>query len=682
MSVLRPSDIRNVAVVGHKGAGKTALVEAMLTLSLSRETPKSATREGNGHFLDDTPEERGHGATLESRLEPVHWGGAKINLIDTPGDASAIMDTRLALGAVDAALVVVSARDGIQSGTDRVLSWIAEAKMPALVALTRVDDGDASLTELVAALRERLHVPLAVMSLAERPGDKFAGVVGVLPRRAWLELPETRATRPSDAIPSDVQPACARAREQLAEDVAATDDALTERYLTDGDLPDDLVASGLRVAVRRRAAVPLFAVAPTRPSGVLALLDALVDLVPPPDAHAGEPLEAYVFKTRIDPHTGRASYTRVFAGVLHAEDQVVNANTGQRERVGQLLEGMGRDAPHMTEAVTGDIVAITKLKTTHTGETLSEQGYPHVHAPPPAPPRLFSRALRADGRGAQDRLVAALERLAEEDPALSFFHDDATHELVIAGLGGSHLDLALERLKRRTSVECEMGPPRIAYRETITHTVSKTEGKQKKQTGGHGQFGVCYLDVAPLPRGTGFQFEDAVVGGAVPRQFIASVEKGVHRGLLHGPLAGYPVVDVKARLVDGKSHAVDSSDAAFQTAGYRAMHAALASATPVLLEPHMAIEVSVPMPQMGDVIGDLQARAARISHTDGASDTRVIRATAPLAQLLDYEPRLSAMTHGRGTFTMTFSHYDACPAHAQAKIVAESAPTRETEDDA
>jgi elongation factor G len=348
--------------------------------------------------------------------------------------------------------------------------------------------------------------------------------------------------------------------------------------------------------------------------------------------------------------------------------------------VGQLLEGTGREAPHVAEAVAGDIVAVTKLKTTHTGETLSDQAHPHVHAPPPPPLRLFSRALHADGRGAQDKLVVALERLAEEDPALSFFHDEATHDLVVSGLGGSHLDLALERLRRRVSAPCEMGPPRIAYRETIGRAAFKVEGKQKKQTGGHGQFGVCYLDIEPVGRGAGYTFEDAVVGGAVPRQFIASVEKGVQRGLSHGPLAGYPVVDVKVRLVDGKSHSVDSSDAAFQVAGYRAALAGLTAAAPLLLEPHMAIEVTVPVAQMGDVIGDLQARSARISKTDGATEARLIQATAPLAQLLDYEPRLSAMTHGRGTFTMAFSHYDACPAHAQAKIVSESAPRAKDED--
>jgi elongation factor G len=673
-STLRPSDIRNVAVVGHKGAGKTSLVEAMLLLS--QAAPRAAPRDAQGHFLDDTPEERGHQATLESRLETLRWGSAKINLIDTPGDASALMDTRLALGAVDAALLVVSARDGIQSGTDRVLRWMTEANMPSLIAVTHADDDDARLEELLLELRQRLHLPLAVMSLAARSAGHLDGVLEVLPRRGWLSPPEAPTTRPGDAIPAASQGEVARAREKLVEDVAATDDVLTERYLTDGDLGDDELKRGLVDAVRRRAAIPLFTVAATWPSGILALLGALVELVPPPEEHAGEPLEAYVWKTRIDPHTGRSSYTRVFSGVLHADEQVLNANTGQRERVGQLLEGTGRGAPHVAEAVAGDIVAVTKLKTTHTGETLSGHGHPHVHAPPPAPPRLFSRALQVSGRGAQDRLVAVLERMAEEDPALSFFHDDATHELVLAGLGGSHLDLALERLRRRSSVECKMGPPRIAYRETITRAVRNVEGKQKKQTGGHGQFGVCYVDAQPLERGAGFAFEDAVVGGAVPRQFIGSVEKGILRGLAHGPLGGYAVVDVKVRLIDGKSHSVDSSDAAFQTAGYRAVHAALEAAAPILLEPHMVVEVLVPLDRMGDVIGDLQARGARISGTEGAADTSAIRATAPLAQLLDYEPRLSAMTHGIGTFTMTFSHYDPCAPSVQARIVAESAAAR------
>ncbi|MBK7400923.1 MAG: elongation factor G [Myxococcales bacterium] len=666
--------IRNVAVVGHKGSGKTALVEAMLLLAGA--APKGVTRDAHGHFLDDTPEEKAHGATLESRLEPLHWGDVKVNLIDTPGDASALSETRLALGAVDAALLVVSAKEGIQSGTERVLQWLAEAKMPFLVALTRVDDARARVDEVVLELRQRLHLPLAMITLPMPD----AGVLSVLPRRAYPGGPETAKTKASTDLGGQ-GPRVDKARAQLAEDVAATDDALTEKYLEASDLSDDDCTVGLRSAVRRRAIVPMFVAASTQPKGILALLDGLVSLVPPPEARTDAPLEAYVFKTHIDPHSGRASYTRIFAGVLHTDDQVVNAATGQRERIGALAEGSDKNAPHPSEAVAGDIVAIAKLKTTHTGETLSDPSDVHPHPSPGLPPRLFSRSLQAEGRGAEDKLADALDKLVEEDPALSYALDEVSHLLVLSGLGATHLDLAVERLKRRSGIQCKLGPPRIAYRETLGVPVPKVEGKQKKQTGGHGQYAVCYLDVEPLDRGQGFQFVDAVVGGTVPRQFIGSVEKGIHRALAAGPIAGFPVVDVRARLYDGKSHSVDSSDAAFQTAGYRAMRAALASGSPVLLEPHMSLEVTIPSSHIGDVMGHLNGLGGRIHGQDSADESSVIKASAPLEKLLDYEPRLSAMTQGRGTFAMTFSHYEPCSPQLQAKIAAEASPQRKDEDD-
>jgi elongation factor G len=676
---MTPGALRNVAVVGHKGAGKTAIVEALLLMAGA--APKGATRDSRGHFLDDTPEEKAHAATLETRLEPLHWKGVKVNLVDTPGDGAALSETRLALGAVDAALVVVCGKEGLQSGTERILQWLREAKLPFLVAITRVDDDRARFEEIVLELRQRLHLPLAVITLPIATGNALPGVVSILPRRAWLGGAETTTSKTTKDLPDAIAARAAKAREQLAEDVAATDDALTERYLEKGDLPDEDLAAGLAAAVRRRAAVPLLTIAPSKSFGVLGLLDALVTLVPPPEARADAPLEAYVFKTHIDPHSGRASYVRVFSGVLHTDDQVVNAQSGQREKIGALLEGSDRNAAHTGEAIAGDIVAIAKLKTTHTGETLSDPAHVHSHEAPGLPPRLFSRSLLAEGRGVEDKLATALDRLVEEDPALAYVLDESSHQIVVSGLGATHLDLALERLRRRSGIDCRLGPPRIAYRETLSRAVKAIEGKQKKQTGGHGQFAVAYIDAAPLARGGGFEFEDAVVGGAVPRQFIGSVEKGIHRALKAGPIAGFPVVDVKARLYDGKSHAVDSSDAAFQTAGYRAMRTALESGVPILLEPHMSLEITVPSTYIGDVMGHLHGIGGRILGQDGQDETSLIRATAPLAQILDLEPRLSAMTQARGTFHTAFAHYDVCSPQQQAKIAAEAGPRKKEEED-
>lgn len=677
MTAPRTTEIRNIAVVGHKSSGKTALVEAMLMLAQS--APNGVVRDSHGHFLDDTPEERAHGATLETRLEPLHWGDVKVNVLDTPGDASALVETRLALGAVDAALLVVDAKSGVQTGTDRVIQWIREAKMPCVVALTRIDDERARVDEVVAELRQRLHLPMAMLTVCDTTGTKVGTIASVLPRKAWFGA-ETPTVKASAEIPASIADRLKKAREQLAEDVAATDDALTEKYLDQGDLSDEELVAGLKAAVRKRAAVPLFTITSLKPQGVLALIQGIVDYVPPPEARDDAPLEAYVFKTHIDPHSGRASYTRIYSGVLHADDQVVNANSGQREKIGVILEGSDKNSAHQVEAHAGDIISITKLKVTHTGETLSDPANVHVHPGTTLPPRLFSRALLTEVRGADEKIAESLEKLCEEDAALSYSLDEATHQLVLAGTNAAHLDLALERLKRRSGLEVKLGPPRIAYRETISRSAKNVEGKQKKQTGGHGQFAVCYIDVDPKRRGEGFEFEDAVVGGTVPRQFISSVEKGIHRALKAGPIAGYPVVDVKVRLFDGKSHSVDSSDAAFQTAAYRGMRAGLESASPVLLEPHMSIEVTVPSGFIGDVMGHLNGIGGRISGQDGADEESVIRATAPLAQLLDYEPRLSAMTQGRGTFTMQFSHYDACSPVVQARIAAEATPVKADEE--
>lgn len=677
MTAPRTTEIRNIAVVGHKGSGKTALVEAMLTLA--QAAPKGAVRDAHGHFLDDTPEERAHGATLETRLEPLHWGNVKLNILDTPGDASAMVETRLALGAVDAALIVVCAKDGLQSGTDRVLQWIRDAKMPCIVALTRADDERARVDEVVAELRARLHLPLAMLTVADFAGAKIPAVAGVMPRQVWYGA-ESPTTKSNGDVPASLNERIKRAREQLAEDIAATDDSLTEKYLDEGDLPDDMLIAGLKSAVRKRAAVPLFTLASTKPQGVLALIQGLVEYAPPPEARDDAPLEAFVFKTHIDPHSGRASYTRIYAGVLHADDQVVNANSGQREKIGVILEGSDKNSAHQTEAHAGDIIAITKLKTTHTGETLSDPGNVHVHPGTALPPRLFSRALISEVRGSDEKIAEALEKLCEEDAALSYSLDETSHQIVLAGLNAAHLDLALERLKRRSQLDVKLGPPRIAYRETLARPAKNIEGKQKKQTGGHGQFAVCYIDVDPKRRGEGYEFEDAVVGGTVPRQFIGSVEKGILRAMKAGPIAGYPVVDVKVRLFDGKFHAVDSSDAAFQTAAYRGMRAALEAGSPLLLEPYMSIEVTVPSNFIGDVMGHLNGIGGRILGQDGADEESVIRANAPLAQLLDYEPRLSAMTQGRGTFLMSFSHYDACSPQTQAKVQAEAGPMKADED--
>jgi elongation factor G len=678
-----PGEVRNVAVLGHKGSGKTSLVEA--ALFVSRTTQKLGRAGDRASGLDDTPEERGHATTLEARPVSLRWNGIKVNVIDTPGEASFQAEARLALSVCDAAVVCVSARDGVQTGTERALAWVREHHVPCLVVLTKIDDEHARPDAVVADLKKHLQAVVALMEVPEGVGPSFHGIIAVRTGKAW-EKPEGPNSVAPGPIPPDQQPAAREARAHLVDDVAGTDDVLTDKYLEEGDLSQRELDEGASHAVRDCKLIPVYEAACTRPNGVVALLDGIVDLAPPPtqghafegqdgetrEARADGPLSALVFKTHVDPHAGRVSYVRVLSGTLRPDANLLVAATGQRERVGALSQGTWKELKPLTEAVAGDICAVAKLKTARTGDTLSEDKKPFAAKLPPLPPALYSRTLHVDGKGVEDKAAQTLHKLCEEDPGLVFKHDPQTREMLIEGLGALHLDITVERLRRRASLDCRLGPPRVAYRETARGRAAGVEGKIKKQTGGHGQYAVCVIELDPLPRGSGFVFEDAIVGGVIPRQFIPSVEKGMRKALERGVLAGYPVVDVKARLVDGKYHAVDSSDAAFQVAGARALRAALAASQPALLEPIAKLSVTVPSEHLGDAIGDLNARSGRVTGTDGSGAASVVEALIPLANTHDYEPKLTSLTSGRGTFALAFDHYDFCTPHTTDRVVKES----------
>lgn len=678
-----PGEVRNVAVLGHKGSGKTSLVEAVLYLA--KATPKLGRATERASGLDDTPEERAHMTTLEARPVTCRWNGVKLNVVDTPGEASFMADARLALAVCDAAVLCVSARDGVQTGTERALAWVREHHVPCLIVLTKMDDEHARPDEVVADIKHHLKTAIALMEVPEGVGPSFHGVISVRTGKAW-EKPESPNAAP-EPIPPESKGRVEEARAHLVDDVAGTDDTLTERYLSEGDLSQKELDEGTSHAVRDCKLIPVYEVSCTRPNGIVALLDALVDLVPSPDqGHAFEgvgteevreakslgPTAALVFKTHIDPHAGRLSYVRVLSGTLKPDSSLVIAASGQRERVGGLSQGTWKELKPLAEACAGDLCAVAKLKSAKTGDTLSDEKRPFQAQLPPMPPALYARTLILEGKGVEDKAAQALTRMCEEDPGLVFKHDPLSREMLLEGLGALHLDITVERLRRRASIDCRLGPPRVPYRETVRGRVQTVEGKIKKQTGGHGQFAVCYIDVEPLPRGSGFVFEDAIVGGVVPRQFIPSVEKGIRKALDRGILAGYPVVDLKARLVDGKYHAVDSSDAAFQVAGSRALRAALGGAQPALLEPIAKLQVTVPGDYLGDVIGDINARGGRVTGTNAAGSSSVVEALIPLASTHDYEPKLTSLTSGRGSFSLGFDHYDYCSPHTTERVVKES----------
>jgi elongation factor G len=698
MSVIAPVDIRNIALIGHKGSGKTSLAEAMLFVA--KATPKLGKVDDKSSILDDTVEEKEHACSLEASVAYLNWNGKKVNIVDTPGEGSFLAETRLALGAVDAAVLVVSARDGVQPITERVFNWARSMKLPCMIVVSKVDAENAKPDEVIAEIRSRLKAPVTTMEVTVGEGLEFQGVVTIRNRKAWVGKPEAPTAVAPGAVPDASAKDVEAARGKLIDDVAGTNDELTEKYLTEGDLTQEELDQGLRDAVKAGNLVPIYFASGTRPAGIAALLNAIVEFVPPPSEHpafAGTipgknteaerpssvdaPTAAYIFKTSIDQHAGRTSFTRVLSGVLRPDATMLNASTGNPERLGKIVNLVGKEAKPVEEAHAGDIVALAKLKASQSGHTLCDERNPFLFTAPDLPPPLFSRGVKFEGKGAEEKVGTALHRLTEEDPALSVALDEATRELVVSGLGALHLEITVERIRRRIGIDCRLGPPHIAYKETISRKVTGVEGKHKKQSGGHGQFGVCYIDMEPMKRGEGFLFEDAIVGGSIPRQFIPSVEKGVVKSMAKGFLAGFQMIDVKVRLYDGKYHDVDSSDAAFQLAGSKAFKAACAQCHPVLLEPIVKLSVTAPSVAMGDVIGDINSRRGRISGTDTVDDLTIVNAYVPLAEVLEYESKLKSMTQGKGTFSMTVDHLEICPPVVQDKVIKDSGFKVEADDE-
>lgn len=674
----------SIAVVGHKGAGKTALIAAMAYVA--QATPRLGKAGDYALGLDDTPEEKAHQSTFETHLVNLSWMGARLQLLDTPGEIGFFADTQLAFLAADSVLLVVSARAGVEATTQRLVRLILESNKPCFIAVTRCDEAQIRVEEVVQELRA-LKEPITLVEVPHHRSKNAAldGVVSVTSMKAWLGHPEGPSQTAPDPIPGDVAEEVRVARERVVDEVAGTDDDLANHYLERGDLTQTELTEGEHRAVAQGKLVPVLFTSAATPFGIVALLNALVEFAPRPAERAAfegewesEPAErqalseaalsGLVLKTKVDSH-GRLSLVRVLSGTLRADSHVLCAETGEQERIGLFARAM-KDPRDQNVAQAGELVVIPKLKNAPSRSTLCDPKHPIRLRVPDIPVALFSRAIVMPRGGPTDKVAQALNAIHEEDRGLSVTVDG--HQLVISGLGATHLDITIERLKRRTKLDLGLGPPRIEYRETISRKVEHVEGRQKKQSGGHGEFGIVYLDVEPLPRGQGYVFEDAVVGGKVPRQYVGSVKQGVERALQRGVLAGYPLVDVKVRLTDGKHHSVDSSDAAFQTAGYRGFLAAARAASPILLEPIAKLNLCVPLASLGDVLGDLAAHRGTILGQWVSAGESTIEALLPFAELVNYEPRLSAHTQGRGSFGFGFAHYDQVSAAAQAEVVSHS----------
>ncbi len=680
---------RNFAIIGHSGDGKTSLGEAIL--HRAGITSELGRVDDGTSVLNYLPEERNghHTASITSHVYAFDWHGQHLTLVDTPGDPNYQGDGEVALQALDAAILVVDAVDGVKSGTQRMLQAAESLELPILAFVNGLDRDRADLDRVLASLGEQGEKPV-LLSLPIGLSCDLSGVIDLLHMRA------VGADGKECEIPGDLRDEAASLHEKLVEAIAECRDDLLEKYLEEGDLSDDELRSGLAVGLREHSLLPVVCGSALSEVGVDTMLRDLEELLPsaedrgawhatPVDGEGdvevrpdtSEPFSAVIFKTIIDRYAGTLSVMRVVSGRLTHDMSVYDATTGKKTRVGKLFVLHGEEHVEVPEAGPGDIVAVAKLKDVHTGDVItSEKG--GVKLPEPRKPEgVISYAVSAADRNDEDKLFTALARVVEEDPALHMGREPSTGEFLLTGMGELHIRTTAQKLQRVYGVELELHTPKVPYRETITRRVENVEGKLKKQTGGAGMFGVCYVNIEPLPRDAGVQFEDRIVGGAIPRNLIPAVEKGVHEACQAGPLAGYPVVDVKVECVDGKYHSVDSNEMAFKLAGSFALKSAVEQAKPVLLEPFMTVEISVPDDCVGDVMGDVASRRGTVQSTEVRGHRSSVIATVPMSEMLEYATTLTSITGGKGEFHMHFSHYSPMSGKLAEKVIEEARAARE-----
>ncbi len=680
--------IRNLAVVGHRGCGKTTLVEAML-FAAGAIKRRGSVEEGTT-TTDFEPEEKERGLSINPALANCRMEGVKLNLVDTPGYAEFVGQVVPCLWVTETALLVVEGVAGVEVHTRRMYTMARDMGMAVVAVVSKLDKERADFGAVVAGMKEALpgaeFVPVQ-MPVGQEAG--LQGVVDLVAMQAYLGEGKSPV-----AIPAEVAEAAAEARMGLIDAVAATDDDLTMAYLENDTLTEEELQQGLRAAVREGKLVPVLATAAEKGLGVAAALRALSDLAPHPlthrpwaatDAKSGaevtiepeDPFCAVVFKTMSDPYVGRISLLRVVSGTAQADATVTNGNTGGRERLAGLATMQGQETISAGTLATGDLGCVSKLESTVTGHTLCDPKHVVTIAMPSIPEGMHGVALVAATRADQDKLSSALARVAEEDVGFTYERDHDTGDLVAHGMGPLHVDLAIQRLKRKFDVAVEQKPPRIPYRETIRKQV-QVQGRHKKQTGGRGQFGDVFLRVEPLERGAGFEFVDEVVGGAVPRNFIPAVEKGVLDVMQRGIVAGYPVIDVKVTIYDGSTHPVDSSEQAFRMAGQIGMRKALEEAGSLLLEPIAVVEVTTPETITGDIMSDLNAKRGQIMGMDSiGGGMQIVRARIPVAELASYAGDLRSISQGRASYTVEFSHYQEVPRELADRIIAEAKKAQE-----
>ena len=676
--------IRNVALAGHGGSGKTTLAEHLLYIA--GHIDRIGTIEAGNTTSDFDPEEQRRKISLSATLLPIEWEGHKINLIDTPGFPDFIGELYSVAQVVDSVILVAPAQAELEVGFENAWELCEARKLPRMIFVNKMERDGADYNGLLQTLRNAYGnriVPLQIPIGAE---TQFKGVVDVLHQKAYVGKDRDVAASP---VPAELQSEVERAREMLMEAAAESDDTLLEKYLEGSPLTDEELVHGFHEGVRTGRIVPVLCGSAALGEGLAPLLQAILELAPSPaeapapqaiDPRTGEPvvlkpdpnapLAAFVFKTTADPFVGKLTYFRVYSGTLRADSQVYNAQKERDERVGQVFYLRGKNQIATSEVRAGDIGVVAKLQETSTGHTLCDKNRPVAIEPIQMPDPIYTVAIVAKSKADEDRLGPALARLQDEDPTFHARRDPETGQTLLSGMGDLHLEVVIEKLKRKFNTEVTTEELRIPYRETITRPVQRVEGKFKRQTGGRGQYGHCFINMEPLPRGSGIEFTESIVGGAIPKNYIPAIEKGIREAAEKGIQAGYPATDFKVNVVDGSYHEVDSSDQAFRIAGSLAFQEAAMKAAPVVLEPILEVEVDVPEAFTGDVMGDLNGRRGRISGIESLGNGRqLIRATVPMSEMTRYALDLRSITRGRGRFRTRFSHYEEAPHNIMQALI-------------
>ena len=682
--------IRNIAVVGHGGSGKTSLVDALCYAAGSGR--RHGTVKDGTALTDHLPEEIERGYSISLGCAYAEWQGSKINFVDTPGSLDFQGDAIAGLAAADGALCVIGGASGVEVGTERLFRAAVARQDPVLFVVSMMDKEHADFDRIYQQIKQRLTAKVIPVEIPCGQGGHFRGVINLFTQRAYMYTTGTKGEYVEQGIPAECQEQFTRYRQELIEAISATDDALLERYLDGQEIDRDDAIHGMKDAMARLDLFPLFCVSSENMIGVRALLTELVQLMPNAyemeeihaltgaeghervQLHAKDdgPFAALVFKTLAEPHVGDVTYFRVLSGTVHNGQEVFNATRDVVEKLGHLSVPLGKERVEVNVLHAGDIGCVAKLRNTHTNDTLSTREHPVRLPTVEFPEAVVHFAVRATVRGEEDKLQQGLHRLHDEDPTFTVHYNPETHETIVGGMGERHLDVAMAVLRRKFGVQAELVKPRIAFRETIT-AKAEGQGRHKKQSGGRGQFGDCWIRMAPMPRGEGYLFEDEIVGGVIPSKYIPAIDRGVQDAAARGVLAGFPLVDFRVEVYDGSTHSVDSNEMSFRMAGILAFKAVAGKCRPVILEPLDLLEISVPDAYLGDVMGDLSGRRGGILGTDNQGDRTVVRAVVPQSELHLYATQLFSLTHGFGTFTRRFSGYEQVPHDTAQKIIAEHA---------